>query len=94
MVHPSFKLAGGELPQSLTPVYSTVAQLPQAYLRKAVQSGLGGLSARDISVATKLLLGVSQRGIGLRGIWVSLLRRLEEGIWPSLHRLEQRAEPL
>ncbi len=40
MVHPSFKLAGGELPQALTPVYPTVAQLPQAYLRKAVQSGL------------------------------------------------------
>ena len=35
MVHPSFKLAGGELPQALTPVYPTVAQLPQAYLRKA-----------------------------------------------------------
>ncbi|WP_332775648.1 ATP-dependent DNA helicase RecG [Polaromonas sp.] len=41
MVHPSFKLAGGELPAALTPVYSTVAGLPQAYLRKAVLSGLG-----------------------------------------------------
>jgi ATP-dependent DNA helicase RecG len=40
MVHPSFKLAGGELPGSLTPVYSTVAGLPQSYLRKAVLSGL------------------------------------------------------
>jgi ATP-dependent DNA helicase RecG len=40
MVHPSYKAAGGELPQALTPVYSTVAALPQAYLRKAVQSGL------------------------------------------------------
>ena len=28
MVHPSFKLAGGELPGALTPVYSTVAGLP------------------------------------------------------------------
>jgi ATP-dependent DNA helicase RecG len=46
MVHPSFKLAGGELPQALTPVYPTVAQLPQAYLRKAV---LGGLSRADLS---------------------------------------------
>jgi len=40
MVHPSFKLAGGELPGALTPVYPTVAGLPQAYLRKAVVSGL------------------------------------------------------
>src|SRR6201988_377532 len=41
MVHPTFKPAGGELATALTPVYSTVASLPQAYLRKAV---LGGLS--------------------------------------------------
>ena len=40
MVHPTYKVAGGELPQALTPVYSTVAGLPQAYLRKAVVSGL------------------------------------------------------
>ena len=46
MVHPSFKLAGGELPGALTPIYSTVAGLPQAYLRKAV---LGGVSRADLS---------------------------------------------
>ncbi len=40
MVHPSFKAAGGPLPEALTPVYSSVAGLPQAYLRKAVLSGL------------------------------------------------------
>jgi ATP-dependent DNA helicase RecG len=40
MVHPTFKLAGGTLPASLTPVYPTVAGLPQAYLRKAVPSGV------------------------------------------------------
>lgn len=40
MVHPTYKAAGGELPQALTPVYPTVAGLPQAYLRKAVVSGL------------------------------------------------------
>ena len=45
MVHPSFKLAGGELPGALTPVYSTVAGLPQAYLRKAV---LGGVARADL----------------------------------------------
>jgi ATP-dependent DNA helicase RecG len=46
MVHPSFQPAGGGLPSSLTPVYSTVAGLPQAYLRKAV---LGGLARADLS---------------------------------------------
>jgi ATP-dependent DNA helicase RecG len=40
MVHPSWKQAGGELPQALTPVYSTVAGLPQPTLRKAVAAGL------------------------------------------------------
>jgi ATP-dependent DNA helicase RecG len=40
MVHPAYRPAGGELPEALTPVYSTVAALPQAYLRKAVASGL------------------------------------------------------
>ena len=46
MVHPSFKLAGGELPGALTPIYSTVAGLPQVYLRKAV---LGGVARADLS---------------------------------------------
>jgi ATP-dependent DNA helicase RecG len=40
MVHPTYRAAGGALPEALTPVYSTVAGLPQAYLRKAVLSGL------------------------------------------------------
>ena len=40
MVHPVCKTSGGALPTSLTPVYSTVAGLPQPYLRKAVVNGL------------------------------------------------------
>jgi ATP-dependent DNA helicase RecG len=47
MVHPVCKPAGGELPTALTPVYSTVASLPQAYLRKAVQSGLARADLSD-----------------------------------------------
>ena len=46
MMHPSFQSAGGELPKALTPVYPTVAGLPQTYLRKAV---LGGLARADLS---------------------------------------------
>lgn len=42
MVHPSFKAVDDDTPlaAALTPVYPTSAQLPQAYLRKAVTSGL------------------------------------------------------
>ena len=46
MMHPTVHAAGGALPAALTPVYSTVAQLPQAYLRKAV---LAGLAQADLS---------------------------------------------
>ena len=42
MVHPTFKAVNDDTPlaQALTPVYPASAQLPQAYLRKAVASGL------------------------------------------------------
>jgi len=42
MVHPSFKPVDDDTPlaAALTPVYPTTATLPQAYLRKAVASGL------------------------------------------------------
>ncbi|WP_435531989.1 ATP-dependent DNA helicase RecG [Roseateles amylovorans] len=42
MVHPSFRQVGEDTPlaTSLTPVYPTSAQLPQAYLRKAIASAL------------------------------------------------------
>ena len=54
MMHPSFKPAGTELPTSLTPVYSTVAQLPQAYLRKVVVSGLNRADLSE-TIAPELL---------------------------------------
>jgi ATP-dependent DNA helicase RecG len=40
MVHPSVKSADAPLPSALTPVYPTSAQLPQAYLRKAIAAAL------------------------------------------------------
>jgi ATP-dependent DNA helicase RecG len=40
MVHPAVKAADAPLPATLTPVYPTSAQLPQAYLRKAIGSAL------------------------------------------------------
>jgi len=47
MMHPHCKAAGGELPNALTPVYPTVAQLPQPYLRKAVATGLSRADLGD-----------------------------------------------
>jgi ATP-dependent DNA helicase RecG len=47
MIHPSFRLAEGDLPGALTPVYPTVAGLPQNYLRKAVLSGLFRADLRE-----------------------------------------------
>jgi ATP-dependent DNA helicase RecG len=46
MLHPAFRVAGGDLPTALTPIYPTVAGLPQPALRKAV---LAGLARADLS---------------------------------------------
>ncbi len=40
MMHPVVRAAAGALPDALTPVYPTVAGLPQAYLRRAVATAL------------------------------------------------------
>ena len=50
MVHPVFKAvqADSPLPQALTPVYPSSAQLPQAYLRKAVASALVRADLREL----------------------------------------------
>ncbi len=47
MLHPSFRTAGGDLPTALTPIYPTVAGLPQPYLRKAVLAGLARAELSD-----------------------------------------------
>lgn len=47
LLHPAFRSADAPLPQGLTPVYPTSAQLPQAYLRKAVVSGLNRADLSD-----------------------------------------------
>ena len=50
MLHPSFKAVqpGDPLPSALTPVYPASAQLPQAYLRKAVAAGLARAALQEI----------------------------------------------
>jgi ATP-dependent DNA helicase RecG len=63
MMHPTVKSAEGDLPVALTPVYPTVAGLPQAYLRRAVQSGLARAELADTVPPENLY------GIGLPSPW-------------------------
>ena len=50
MVHPTVKpvAEGSPLPQTLTPVYPAGAQLPQAYLRKAIASALQRAALQEV----------------------------------------------
>ncbi len=63
MMHPTIKAADGPLPKGLTPIYPTVAGLPQAYLRRVVQGALGQAELAD-TVAPEHLAG-----IGLQPAW-------------------------
>jgi ATP-dependent DNA helicase RecG len=58
MVHPVVKPAGAALPSALTPVYPTSAQLPQAYLRKAVVSALARAPLHEVLPADVLPPGL------------------------------------
>ncbi|MET3465415.1 ATP-dependent DNA helicase RecG [Variovorax atrisoli] len=59
IMHPTVKAAGTALPNALTPVYSTVAGLPQPVLRREVRSGLAR-AVLDETVPVP---------IGFRGAW-------------------------
>ena len=50
MVHPAVKAVDADtpLPASLTPVYPTSAQLPQAYLRKVVASAMARVPLAEV----------------------------------------------
>ena len=90
MVHPVCKPADAPLPQALTPVYPTVATLPQAYLRKVVDSGLARADLSDT-----LPQGMARR-FGLDPRW-GLREALEflhhPGPQTSLAALEDRSHP-
>jgi ATP-dependent DNA helicase RecG len=58
MVHPAVKPADAPLPTTLTPVYPTSAQLPQAYLRKAIGSALARASLHEVLPAALLPPGL------------------------------------
>ena len=67
MLHPAFRVAGGELPTALTPIYPTVAGLPQPYLRKAVLAGLARADLSDTFAPGDL--EVLNKGIGHQPLW-------------------------
>ena len=92
MVHPAFHAAGGELPDALTPVYPTSAQLPQAYLRKVVASGLRSADLGE-NLPPALLGGLTAV---VRGTWTlrDALQFLHHpGADVSLDALEDRSHP-
>src|SRR4051812_19488036 len=90
MVHPTYRAAGGELPDALTPVYSTVAAVPQLYLRKAVASAL---ARADL---TETIPPEAPPAPGKAGSW-SLRQALQFLHHPapevSLAALEDRSHP-
>ena len=96
MMHPAFHAAGGELPDALTPVYPTSAQLPQAYLRKAVASGLrrADLSETLPPELLRSLEAVVRNSDGPLFTLRDALRYLHHpGPDVSLHALEDRSHP-
>lgn len=92
MLHPGFKVAGGDLPASLTPVYPTSAQLPQAYLRKAVAGALARADLRETLPPD--LLASLQRVVAVSPTLRECLHQLHHpGPGVSLDALEDRSHP-
>jgi ATP-dependent DNA helicase RecG len=88
MVHPVFKAVepGAPLPQTLTPVYPSSAQLPQAYLRKAVASALARADLRE-------LLPPGWLPPGLPPLRDALLGLHQPAAGDALHTLEDHSHP-
>jgi ATP-dependent DNA helicase RecG len=94
MVHPTFKAVDEDTPlaTALTPVYPTSAALPQAYLRKAVASGVQRADLADIIPAELVPKGMSSLRESLRFLHhptpdVSLAE-LEDKSHPAWQRLK------
>ena len=92
MMHPAFHAAGGELPDALTPVYPTSAQLPQAYLRKVVASGLGRADLSE-TIPPELLGGLQRVVHGTWSLRDALRYLHHPGPDVSLDALEDRSHP-
>ena len=88
MVHPTFKAVGEHTPlaSALTPVYPTSAQLPQAYLRKAVTAALARAPLGE-------LLPPGTVPAGLPTLREALQWLHQPGAGVSLAALEDRSHP-
>jgi ATP-dependent DNA helicase RecG len=88
MVHPEFRAVSVDtpLPTALTPVYPTSAQLPQAYLRKAVTSALARAPLGEL-----LPPGVVPSGLPALRQAVELLHHPAPGA--DLHSLQNHSHP-
>ena len=88
MVHPAWKAVdeGAPLAEALTPVYPTSAQLPQAYLRKAVAGALKRAPLQEILPPQAL-------PPGLPALREALMRLHHPPADASVHALENRAHP-
>jgi ATP-dependent DNA helicase RecG len=94
MVHPSFKAVdeGTPLASALTPVYPTSAQLPQAYLRKAVASALARAPLDEVLPGDALPPGLPPLAEALAFLHhpppAAALAALEERTHPAWQRLK------
>ena len=88
MVHPEFRAVSADtpLPSALTPVYPTSAQLPQAYLRKAVTSALARAPLGELLPA-----GMVPAGLPTLRQAVDLLHHPDPGV--DLHTLQDHSHP-
>ncbi|HZT55824.1 MAG TPA: ATP-dependent DNA helicase RecG, partial [Burkholderiaceae bacterium] len=94
MVHPTFKAVaeGAPLATALTPVYPTSAQLPQAYLRKAIEANLARTDLAELLPPDAVPTGM----MGLRDALLFLhhpapnvgVKALEDRSHPAWQRLK------
>ena len=97
MLHPAFRVAGGELPTALTPVYPTTAGLPQPYLRRAVVMGLQRAELSDTlppGVELPFVKNIDKNGLqGLCSLREALIFLHHPAPHVSLAALEDRSHP-
>ncbi len=88
MLHPTVKMItpGAPLPAELTPVYPAGAQLPQAYLRKAIAAAFGRAPLEEV-----LPPGVVPAGLPTLREALRTLHHPPAGV--SLHALESGTHP-
>ena len=94
MVHPAFRVVaeGTPLPSALTPVYPTSAQLPQAYLRKAMDAALARVDLAELLPPQAVPTGMMSLRDALNFLHHPApnvgLATLEDRSHPAWHRLK------